>query len=197
MTAAFIDQGFVAAVNHVLARSDWARERLQPFSGQQFRIDSGLLVIDAGITDDGMLLVVEPGVAPEVTLAVAVSDAPFLLSGGMDRLMNRVRIAGNAEFAEALGFVFRNLSWDVEEDLSRLIGDIPAHRVVRGVRDLGAAQSRAVLALGDNLAEYLTEEAGMITTRGKLERFRDEVTELRDSVARIDKRIARLSRATH
>lgn len=196
MTVAFIDQGFVAAVNHVLARSDWARERLQPFSGQQFRIDAGLLVIDAGIADDGLLLVAEPGGDPEVTLAMAVSDAPLLLSGGMDRLMNRVRIAGNAEFAEALGFVFRNLSWDVEEDLSRLIGDIPAHRVIRGVRDLGAAQSRAVLALGENFAEYLTEEGGMITARGKLERFRDEVTALRDRVARIDKRIARLSRKT-
>lgn len=192
MATPFFAQGFVAAVNHVLARSPWARERLQPFAGQQFRIDASPFTLDASVSIDGVLASASETAEPDVILCLPLAEAPTVLSGGMDRLMNRVRISGNAEFAEALGFVFRNLSWDVEEDLSRVVGDIPAHRFVSGARALGSMQARAFEGLSGNLAEYLTEESGMIAARSEVEDFRDDVTRLRDAVARLDKRISRL-----
>jgi ubiquinone biosynthesis protein UbiJ len=194
MATPLLGRGFVAAVNHLLARSQWARARLQAFAGQHFRIDANPLQIDAGIADDGLLASSSADIAPDVILTLPFAEAPSILAEGMDRLMNRVRISGNAEFAEALGFVFRNLSWDAEEDLSRFVGDIPAHRIVTGSRALAAAQARAVEGLGGNLAEYLTEESGMVTSRHELEDFGHEVTQLRDAVARLDKRIGRLRR---
>ncbi|MDX5363026.1 MAG: hypothetical protein LPJ91_02565 [Pseudazoarcus pumilus] len=190
----FVTQGFVAAVNHVLARAPWACERLQPFSAQTFRIDASPLRIDALIGPDGLLSPATPDSIPDVTLTLPFSEAPTVLNGGMERLMNRVRISGNAEFAEALGFVFRNLSWDVEEDLSRVIGDIPAHRIVTGARAFGEARARSFEGLSANLAEYLTEEGRLITPRAELEAFREEVRQLRDAAARLDKRIERLQR---
>lgn len=189
----FVEQGFAAAVNHVLARSPWATERLQAFAGQHFRIDATPVVIDAAIGADSLLAAAVPERAPDVTLTLPFAELPMLLAGGMDRLMNRVRIDGNAEFAEALGFVFRNLSWDVEEDLSKLVGDIPAHRLVAGARELRAAQARTAEALAGNLGEYLTEESGLIAARGDIEAFRDGIAVLRDGVARAEKRIERLS----
>lgn len=196
MPTPFAGQGFVAAVNHVLARSPWARERLQPFCGQHFRIDASPLTLDAGIDTDGLLRASDSQAVPDVILSLPFAEAPLILSGGMDRLMNRVRISGNAELAEALGFVFRNLSWDVEEDLSRVVGDIPAHRIVGGMRALGAAQKRALEGLSGNLAEYLTEESGLIASRSEIDSFHDEVIRLRDAVARVEKRIDRLGRST-
>ena len=41
---------------------------------------------------------------------------------------------GDAEFAQEVSFLARNLTWDVEEDLSRVVGDIAAHRIVQGAR---------------------------------------------------------------
>ena len=43
-----------------------------------------------------------------------------------------VEMQGDAELAQEISFLARHLTWDVEEDLSRVVGDIAAHRVVGG-----------------------------------------------------------------
>lgn len=193
MPVPLIGQGFIAAVNHVLVRSQWALERLQAFSGQHFRIDANPVTLDAGIGADGLLVAPTGDAVPDVVLSLPLAEAPLVLAGGMDRLMNRVGISGNAELAEVLGFVFRNLSWDVEEDLSRIVGDIPAHRIVSGARSIGASQARALEGLSGNLAEYLTEEGRLLAVPADIASFRDEVSQLRDAVARMGKRVDRLN----
>jgi ubiquinone biosynthesis protein UbiJ len=40
-----------------------------------------------------------------------------------------VKIEGDVQLAAELGWLAENLRWDAEEDLSRLIGDAPAHAV--------------------------------------------------------------------
>src|SRR5690606_35668564 len=117
---------------------------------------------------------------PEVTLRLAAADLPRLLADGLESAMRHVRIEGNAEFAEALGFVFRHLRWDAEEDLSRVFGDIAAHRLVEGGRKMLDQGRRSVERAGGNLAEYLTEESPMLVARKALPAFADEVIALRD-----------------
>jgi ubiquinone biosynthesis protein UbiJ len=73
-------------------------------------------------------------------------------------MMRGARIAGAADFAEALGSVLRKLDWDAEEDLSRVVGDIAAHRIVKTAGGFAAAQAEAARRLADNFAEYLRYE---------------------------------------
>lgn len=186
------ERGFVAAVNHLLRDAAWALERLRPFAGKAFRIDATPVVLNARLDADGRLALAEEE-EPEVTLMLPFAEAPLLLEG-MNRLMGRVRIAGNAEFAEALGFVFRNLSWDVEEDLSRVVGDVPARRIVSGMQGLKTAQQRGLEALSGNLGEYLTEESGLMASVFDVSSFTQEVATLRDDVARTGKKLERLER---
>lgn len=187
-----IDRGFVAAVNHVLARTPWARERLQGHAGSQFRIDAKPALIEAGIADDGLLSVPTPERQPDVTLSLPLAQAPSMLDGGFDSLMSHVRIEGDAELAEALGFVFRNLEWDAEEDLSRIVGDAPAHRIAAALRAFHATQRRALEGISGNLAEYLAHEAGALVPLAEQAAFAKEVAQLRDAIARLDKRVSRL-----
>ena len=192
----FAEQSFVGALNHVLVRSPWALQRLQPFAGLTFRLDASPLRLDAAIATNGLLVAqAQADTTPEVILSLSFSEIPGLLAeNGMDKLISRVRIEGNVEFAEALGFVFRNLSWDIEEDLSKVFGDIVARRLVTTGRGLNAAQQRGFEAVQGNIAEYLTEESKLIASRIGLEAWREEIVELRDAVARLDKRIERIGR---
>jgi ubiquinone biosynthesis protein UbiJ len=41
-----------------------------------------------------------------------------------------VKIEGDVMLAAELGWLADNLRWDIEEDLSRLFGDVPAHAMV-------------------------------------------------------------------
>jgi ubiquinone biosynthesis protein UbiJ len=47
-----------------------------------------------------------------------------------------VKIEGDVQLAAELGWLAENLRWDAEEDLSRLIGDAPAHAVADAGRRL-------------------------------------------------------------
>jgi len=187
----------VTALNHVLAQSPWACERLVVFSGAQVRLRAAPLEFDFAIDAQGRLAEpAQPPRAPDVTISVPLTELPTALPGGMTALLNAVHIDGNAELADALGFVFRNLHWDVEEDLSRFVGDVVAHRIVGTARALQDAHQRALQSLAGNLSEYLVEEQPLLVTHDTAERFEQTLRELRDGVARLEKRIDRLHERT-
>lgn len=186
---------FLSATNHLLAQAGWARQRLQPHAGRTARLVlSPVAEIDFSVANDGQLAEWSGEEAPEVSLRLAVADLPRLLVDGLETAMRHVRIEGNAEFAEALGFVFRHLRWDAEEDLSRVVGDIAAHRLVDGGRRIATEGRRSLERAGGSVAEYLTEESPVLVPRAALPAFAQEVVALRDAVARLDKRVARLEK---
>lgn len=183
----------IAAINHLLNSASWARERLAAHAGRHARLRAEPFELLFAVGTDG--LVAEPAVeaVPDVTLTLPLKALSELIAGGPERLMSVVRIDGNAEFADALGFVFRHLRWDAEEDLSRLVGDIAARRTVLGAQALRAGASRAWGAFGGNLAEYLTAEQPLLIARPTLGVLDDELARLRDDLARLEKRVDRLS----
>jgi len=97
------------------------------------------------------------------------------------------------ELAQDISFLARNLTWDVEEDLSRAVGDIAAHRLVAAVRGMREWGRDASLRVAQGAAEYWTEESPLIATRVKVDSFVSEVAELRDAVERLGKRVEKLS----
>jgi ubiquinone biosynthesis protein UbiJ len=47
-----------------------------------------------------------------------------------------VRIAGDVQFANEVNWLVEHVRWDLEEDLSRLIGDAPAHAMAAAARQM-------------------------------------------------------------
>lgn len=191
----FGTRGALAAINHLLARADWARERLAAHAGRCARLHAEPVELLFEIDNEGYLVAAERDVEPGVTLSLPLSALPGLVGGDANKAMNAVRIEGNAELADTLGFVFRNLRWDAEEDLSRLFGDIVAHRMILGAGSLRQMHARAWAGLTGNLAEYLAEEQRALVTHGALAALADELRALRDDLARLDKRVGRLTAA--
>lgn len=189
----FLAHGFVTALNHVLAQSPWACERLVALAGAQVRLRAAPLELDFTVDVHGRLIEsAQPLREPDVTISVPLAELPIALPGGTNALLNAVHIDGNAEMADALGFVFRNLRWDVEEDLSRFVGDVVAHRMADTARALKGAHERALQSLAGNLSEYFVEEQELLVTHDTANRFEETLRELRDGVARLEKRIDRL-----
>ncbi|MBA4741264.1 MAG: hypothetical protein H2060_00985 [Azoarcus sp.] len=189
------DRIFVDAVDHLLADAPWARERLMPFADRAVHIDGAPFEVRARITDEGLLTTADVADAASVRITLPLGEMPAALaSGGLAKAFSRARIDGDAELAEALGFVFRNLEWDVEEDVARLLGDIPAHRLASAARALRSGAVRGVDAMEGNVGEYLTEESGLLVARAQVQAFGDEVSALRDALARLEKRVDRVRR---
>ena len=193
MTLAALPPPLLAAFNHLLAQAPWARERLRPYAGRTARFTLPPLAGAFGIDPEGHVA------APPASCEVAdvtihlPAAAPLLALQGLDVLMRGVRLEGAVDFAESLGFVLKHLRWDAEEDLSRVVGDIAAHRIVGGAQQFVAWQQDAARKLAGNLAEYFTEEDPLIARRDEIAAFVADVGTLRDDIARLEKRVARLA----
>lgn len=117
------------------------------------------------------------------------------LAGGPDALMSDIRISGNADLADALASVLRKLHWDGEEALSRLTGDIVAHRAVATAKGLVEWQRQTARNVIDNLAEYFSEEQLVPEENAPGRPGQRCCCARRDDLARLEKRLKKLESA--
>ena len=91
-------------------------------------------------------------------------------------------------FQQLLGFARP----DWEEELSRVVGDVTAHQLARGVRQLLGWGERSSRAMARNAAEFLQEESGDLPSSAEAGHFMREVDELRELADRLDARLGKL-----
>lgn len=187
-----LDLALLQAFNHLLAAAPWARAKLAPFAGKRARLVLGPLPLEFRIAPDGSFESLGTG-EPAVEI-VLPATAPLALLQGREAMMRGAHITGAADFAEALGFVLRHLDWDAEEDLSRIVGDIAAHRIVKTAGDFAAAQAEASRRLAENLAEYLRYEQPAGVDKRAMAAFAGEVGALRQETDAIERRLAALEK---
>jgi len=178
----------VAFLNHLLRGASWAREALKPHAGRTARFEMAPFALSLTVREDGGVLQAPPGANPDATVRLTPGLA-LRLSARDETAWREVEVAGDAEFAAAVNRIARNLRWDIEEDLSRVFGDIPAHRMAEGGRGLRRWGEQALENTGRSFAEYWTEEQPLIAGASDLEEFNRAVDQLRDDVARLEKRI--------
>lgn len=181
-----------APLNHLLRANGWARDSLKPHTGKTVCVRCPPFSVSLRVVDSGEVTPAAAGAVPDATLSVT----PGLLlrmAAQDDNAWRDIAIDGDTAMAGAVHHLWRHLRWDVEEDLSRLFGDVAAHRMT------GSAQAMAQWAKlsGENLlrslSEYWTEERPAIAAANDLSRFAADVDVLRDDLARLEKRVARLA----
>lgn len=190
-------------INHVLASEPWAMAELATHAGKVISLEMPLGQFVFGITDTGLLEAhqgvkeAESGIEPRVALALTISAkalSTLLTSSGSlrENAFKSVTIAGDADLAQLLGRLAGQLRWEYEEDLSKLIGDAPAHFAVAQGKKLAHAGKAAAQDLVENAVEYLSEEKKVLLNQRDFLIHKNQLLELRDAVERLDKRIALL-----
>jgi ubiquinone biosynthesis protein UbiJ len=181
------------ALNHLLAAEAWARDKLKPYAGQcvEFRA-SPLPALCLQILESGLLGNAAQDAAPNLVVTIGSGALPALMQGE-EALMREINIEGNADLAGTVQYLFRHLRWDFEEDLSRVFGDVIAHRMVEQGGRFAAWNREAAGKLAQNLAEYWIEEQPILARPAAVRQFLTDVDQLRDDLARIEKRIEALT----
>jgi ubiquinone biosynthesis protein UbiJ len=177
-------------LNHLLAGQPWLRERLRPHAGRCCRVELSPLLLPLRVAADGSFALEQAEGEPDAVIRLSAVTAARLLAGD-ERARSGIALSGDAALAGAVAAVLQQLRWDFEEDLSQVIGDIAAHRVATGVRQLARWQRSALAALAGNAAEYLGEESGLLPRRQDVARWSQEVDTLRDAAERLEQRLAR------
>ena len=181
-----------AAVNHLLAQESWARARLAPHAGKLARFEIGPVTVRLQVAADGMLVAAATDQPVAVTIHIRAADLP-LIAQNRERAFSYVTIDGDADFASTISQVGQSLRWEVADDLSRLVGDMAAQRIVGGATATLATLRSTRQKFMENVAEYFLEEKPMLLRPQAVTGYTADVTRLRDDVERLAKRIERLA----
>ena len=128
----------VLFLNHVLMGEPEAMARLARQKNQRIalvweRFELQLTPTPAGLLERGrfdgfdLRLTVTEESASTLVSALARGDKP------------KVRIEGDVQLAAEVNWLIDHVRWDAEEDLSRLIGDAPAHTLAQAARQAASA----------------------------------------------------------
>ena len=188
-----LESPFAAALNHLLASESWASARLAPFVGDTVAIATPPLPeLRFAILADGRVAPAPAEAAASLTVTLR-PDALAALARGEEHFMRAVQVTGNARLASEVLLLVRHLRWDFEEDLSRVVGDVAAHRLATVARDLAAWQIEAARRLAESLVDYAVEERRVLVKRAELDSLAAQAAQLRDALERLEKRIGRLA----
>lgn len=182
-------------LNRGLPRSPRARALAAELAGRSLAIE---------IRDIARLRVASNGLRLTVTRDAQPADAT--VSGGPAALaalaasprraaspLSGVAISGDAELAGKFRELGVHLRPDLEEELSLILGDVPAHQLGRLARGALAFGRRAVRTTLRNAAEYLAHERADLVSRNEGEQFLRGVDALRERVDRLTVRLELLA----
>lgn len=193
--SSFLDPAAVGVrlLNALLRREDWARQRLRAYAGKTVALALGRLRLVYTITSEGGLDLGHPAVVPDVTLTLPAERLPDLpqviQDGDFSRIAQLMHVQGEAGLANLVSELAAHLRWDAEEDLSKVVGDVMAVRLVGGARQALAGLRDLGRRLAGNTTEYLSQESGLLVSRDELARLREQTESLSSRLDGLERRL--------
>lgn len=126
----------VLLLNHVLQQEPQATERLARQKDRVVLAQWREFSFKVVITPVGLLDLASEGAASDLTLVVTDSSPLAIAQAVMQGEKPAVRVDGDVQLAAEINWLADHVRWDIEEDLSRILGDAPAHMLVQTARTL-------------------------------------------------------------
>ncbi len=179
-------------IAHLMQQNSWAAPMLQPYAQHTLCLDFKVAQVSLTILEHGQLAVAADTAVADATLHLPPALVMRLLR--QDPLAHSlIKIDGDAGLAAEVSKLLAAMRWDVEGDLSRLVGDVAAYEVIRFGKQQWQSMQNGVNEVADMLVEYMQEERRWLVSRHELETFYRAVDEARDHSERLAARLERLT----
>jgi ubiquinone biosynthesis protein UbiJ len=131
-----VQHRLVWLLNHVLMQEPEATARLARLKGRVVHLQWRTLSMTLAATPPGLLELDTSQKTADLSLLVAddspVSLVQTVLAGGKPP----IKIEGDVQLAAEVNWLVDHVRWDVEEDLSRIVGDAPAHALTSAAKQV-------------------------------------------------------------
>ena len=135
----------VLLLNHILMQEPQARERLVRQKGRKLLAQWENFSFKVIVTPAGLLDLAPVAAPVDLTLTVSESSPWALAKGLLKGEKPAVRIEGDVQLAAEVNWLADHVRWDIEEDISRIVGDAPAHLMVQTCGNMLSALKAFVL----------------------------------------------------
>jgi ubiquinone biosynthesis accessory factor UbiJ len=124
----------VLLLNHVLLQEPAAMERLVRQKGRVVLVKWQQWTFKVRMTPAGLLDLAPEEANPDLTLEVTDASPLTIAQAISQGQKPNVRIEGDVQLAAEVNWLIDHVRWDIEEDLSRVMGDAPAHTLVQAAQ---------------------------------------------------------------
>lgn len=176
-------------------RAQEYRDRLQDRS-LSVALAGTSLGVTLSVRDDTLHVTSGVDQAADVAIETRLLDLPALLEADSADAVRRAnaKLRGDLGVAEDYARLLRHARPDLEGELARLIGDIPAHALGTLARGGLRWWTDAQHACEQNVVDYLQAESRVLPNALEMARFARDIERTRDDVARLEQRVERLLR---
>ena len=181
-------------LQHITNQNLWSRQYLIGFSGKVVEFDFTLIKVNLLILEDGSLALGGETHTPEANIHVPPSLALRLLAGD-EAAKLQIKIDGDTHLATGISKVLQKMRWDMEDDLSKLTGDIAAHKMGEITHKTLSEAKKQSINLAEMLSEYWQEEQPLLAKKRHVEQFNTQVDTIKSDVARFEKRLNKLAKS--
>ncbi len=181
-------------LKHILSQEDWTHRRLKQYQGKTVRIYiPPIFELKLTVSENGELNLAEKDIEANTQLTVFPALLPGMLLQD-ESVYARIDISGDKTFATELISIGKHLKPHFEHQLSKLFGDIPAHRINQAGKNLFQWHIDLFRNLSDSFGEYWLEERQLITKSYVISNTAEYIKILQHDVNRLETRINRISK---
>jgi ubiquinone biosynthesis protein UbiJ len=180
-----------ALANRALERETWARERLAAHAGRRVRLAVGPLAVPFAIDASGLIDPEPAPGAPDLTLSISPLALPAFL-GAPARWDEFVVANGDEALAATFKDLALTLPWFVERAFAGLLGPAFGQRAADAGRRLLGVPEYVAERLGDNIAGYARDEAGLLARGDEARVFAAEAARMAERTDALEQRLAAL-----
>lgn len=141
----------VLLLNHVLMQEPEAMARLMRQKGKVLLVQWRSFTFKLVATPAGLLDLADTQATPDLVMTVTETSPVSLAQTALKGEKPAVRIEGDVQLAAEVNWLIEHVRWDIEEDLARVLGDVPA-------RTLG----QMVQTLRGGLGQFITKAAAFV-----------------------------------
>jgi ubiquinone biosynthesis protein UbiJ len=184
-------------LNRGLPRSPRARQICRELRGHRVGVDvSGFARLIVESTGETLQLTSDAAAPAEAEIVGGPLSLMALAGDSPEAVIQRgdVQIRGDAELAQRFRELALLLRPDIEEEVSKVIGDVPAHHLGRFARAAFGWTRHAAGTQMRNVAEFLAHERQHLVPRAEADQLLRGVDLLRENTDRLEARIELLTR---
>lgn len=128
----------VLLLNHVLMQESEATARLVRQKGRVMLVQWRSFSFKLQATPAGLLDLADAQAQPDLVLTVTDESPLALAQAALRGDKPAVRIEGDVQLAAEVNWLTEHVRWDMEEDLARVMGDVPARTLSELAQGLAA-----------------------------------------------------------
>jgi ubiquinone biosynthesis protein UbiJ len=138
------------------------------------------------VKEDGQVEMINDSKDYDCKIKLTIND---LIGQLVNNKNGKINIEGDIELANKISQVLRKIEWDLEEDLAKYIGDIPAIRTTKALKKIKNTTKENIKTLTSSLIEYWQEENKILAKTRDVEMFNKKIDTIVEDTERVEARI--------